>query len=115
MGAPRLPPNPPRDASRRCGRARHWAHKGRAPDGSRLPQRHDGDRINAVLTAAGYSFSLLLRWLERLLRVLIGMLRAPPVADHAAQPSAQELERAPSPLELVRMRVAPDPDRIPLG
>jgi hypothetical protein len=37
---------------------------------------HDGDRINAVLTAAGYSFSLLLRWLERLLRVLIRMLRA---------------------------------------
>jgi hypothetical protein len=24
----------------------------------------DGDRINAVLAAAGYNFSLLLRWLE---------------------------------------------------
>src|SRR5262249_17608668 len=31
----------------------------------------DGDRINAVLAAAGYNFSLLLRWLERLLRTLI--------------------------------------------
>jgi IS5 family transposase len=31
----------------------------------------DGDRINAVLAAAGYNFSLLLRWLERLLRALI--------------------------------------------
>jgi transposase, IS5 family len=34
----------------------------------------DGDRINAVLAAAGYNFSLLLRWLERLLRALIGAL-----------------------------------------
>ena len=30
----------------------------------------DGDRINAVLAAAGYNFSLLLRWFEELLRVL---------------------------------------------
>ena len=34
----------------------------------------DGDRINAVLAAAGYNFGLLLRWLERLLRVLIAVL-----------------------------------------
>ena len=34
----------------------------------------DGDRINAVLAAAGYNFSLLLRWLERLLRALIRAL-----------------------------------------
>jgi 1,4-dihydroxy-2-naphthoate octaprenyltransferase len=34
-----------------------------------LPGR-DGDRINAVLAAAGYNFSLLLRWFEELLRVL---------------------------------------------
>jgi hypothetical protein len=27
----------------------------------------DGDRINAVLAAAGYNFSLLLRWFEELL------------------------------------------------
>ena len=30
-----------------------------------------GDRINAVLAAAGYNFSLLLRWLAELLRVII--------------------------------------------
>jgi transposase, IS5 family len=30
----------------------------------------DGDRINAVLAAAGYNFGLLLRWLKRLLRAL---------------------------------------------
>ena len=29
----------------------------------------DGDRINAVLAAAGYNFRLLLRWLADLLRV----------------------------------------------
>ena len=35
----------------------------------------DGDRINAVLAAAGYNFSLLLRWFEELLRALLLMLR----------------------------------------
>jgi hypothetical protein len=30
----------------------------------------DGDRINAVLAAAGYNFSLLLRWFEQFLRAL---------------------------------------------
>src|SRR5262249_38069621 len=40
---------------------------------------------------------------------------APDVADHAAQPNAQELERAPGPLELVRMRIAPDHERGALG
>jgi hypothetical protein len=38
----------------------------------------DGDRINAVLAAAGYNFGLLLRWLERLLRALIRVLLAAP-------------------------------------
>jgi hypothetical protein len=33
----------------------------------------DGDRINAVLAAAGYNFSLLLRWLEELLCVLLAI------------------------------------------
>ena len=37
-----------------------------------------GDRINAVLAAAGYNFGLLLRWLERLLRALLRMLLAAP-------------------------------------
>jgi len=35
---------------------------------------HDGDRINAVLAAAGYNFALLLRWLAALLRALIRVL-----------------------------------------
>jgi IS5 family transposase len=34
----------------------------------------DGDRINAILAAAGFNFSLLLRWLEALLRALILVL-----------------------------------------
>ena len=33
-----------------------------------------GDRINAVLAAAGYNFGLLLRWLAALLRALIRLL-----------------------------------------
>jgi IS5 family transposase len=38
----------------------------------------DGDRINAVLAAAGYNFSLLLRWLKRLLCALVQALLAAP-------------------------------------
>ena len=34
----------------------------------------DGDRSNAVLAAAGYNFSLLLRWFEWLLRALLAAL-----------------------------------------
>jgi transposase, IS5 family len=42
----------------------------------------DGDRINAVLAAAGYNFGLLLRWLKRLLRALMAALSpAPPSAQ----------------------------------
>jgi IS5 family transposase len=33
-----------------------------------------GDRINAVLAAVGYNFSLLLRWLAALLCALVLML-----------------------------------------
>jgi len=39
-----------------------------------------GDRINAVLAAAGYNFSLLLRWFEELLRVLSLILWHPLLA-----------------------------------
>ena len=35
---------------------------------------HQGDRANAVLAAAGYNFSLLLRWLAELLRALLAAL-----------------------------------------
>jgi transposase, IS5 family len=42
----------------------------------------DGDRINAVLAAAGYNFGLLLRWLARLLRAIVrAFLAAPPRAQ----------------------------------
>ena len=34
---------------------------------------HDGDRINAVLAAAGYNFSLLRRWFAELFRVLLSI------------------------------------------
>lgn len=37
----------------------------------------DGDRANAVLAAAGYNFSLLIRWFEALLRALLAALFAP--------------------------------------
>ena len=44
----------------------------------------DGDRINAVLAAAGYNFSLLLRWLALLLRALIrALVQAAPIAQLA--------------------------------
>jgi transposase, IS5 family len=44
----------------------------------------EGDRANAVLAAAGYNFSLLLRWLEWLLPALIAALTEPIVS--VAQP-----------------------------
>jgi IS5 family transposase len=44
----------------------------------------DGDQANAVLAAAGYNFSLLLRWLAGLLRALFrALLAAPPSAQPA--------------------------------
>lgn len=36
----------------------------------------DGDRINAILAAAGYNFALLIRWLAALLRALFHDLAA---------------------------------------
>jgi hypothetical protein len=47
---------------------------GHLKDDHRMGRNHlkgrDGDRINAVMAAAGYNFSLLRRWFERLLRAL---------------------------------------------
>lgn len=40
----------------------------------------DGDRANAVLAAAGYNFSLLLRWLQALLRAIFQLLDHSPIA-----------------------------------
>ena len=43
-----------------------------------------GDRINAVLAAAGYNFSLLLRWFAALLRALfLALLRKDPAPQTA--------------------------------
>jgi hypothetical protein len=39
----------------------------------------NGDRINAVLAAAGYNFNILLRWLARLLRALVRLLLGAPL------------------------------------
>lgn len=39
----------------------------------------DGDRANVVLAAAGYNFSLLIRWFEALLCVLLAALFAPQI------------------------------------
>ena len=55
---------------------------GHVKDGHRMGRNHlkgrDGDRANAVLAAAGYNFSLLIRWFDALLRDLIAtILRAP--------------------------------------
>ncbi len=44
----------------------------------------EGDRANAVLAAAGYNFSLLLRWLEELLRAIFRVIAGP---TFAAQPT----------------------------
>jgi transposase, IS5 family len=45
----------------------------------------DGDRINTVLAAAGYNFSLLLRWLtELLLRALIAAFFTEPAVPRIA-------------------------------
>jgi transposase, IS5 family len=51
---------------------------GHLKDGHRMGRNYlkgrDGDRINAVLAAAGYNFSLLRRWFEKLLRALLLIL-----------------------------------------
>ena len=44
----------------------------------------DGDCANAVLAAAGYNFSLLLRWIEAPLRALIQVLLRANFATHTA-------------------------------
>jgi hypothetical protein len=60
--------DPPRDATA-CRRACH-----RVVSRGRMRRDHlnghDCDRVNAVLVAAGYNFSLLRRWSDELLRAL---------------------------------------------
>jgi len=56
---------------------------GHLKDDHRMRRNHlqgrEGDRINAVLAAAGYNFSLLLRWFRRLLRALL-LIASPKIA-----------------------------------
>ena len=54
----------------------------------------DGDRTNAILAAAGYNFALLLRWLARLLRALLRVLLASPLALKIPKTAAQGSSRA---------------------
>ena len=51
----------------------------------------EGDRANAVLAAAGYNFSLLLRWLEWFLRAPIAALFAPSDTARSAWNNATRL------------------------
>ena len=48
----------------------------------------DGDRINAILAAAGYNFGLPLRWLAELVHAFIRHL---PKAHHSLRPSDSRL------------------------
>ena len=72
---------------------------GHLKDDHRMRRNHlkgrEGDRINAVLAAAGYNFSLLLRWFRRLLRALLlilaralgAPLRLNRARKHSSQPT----------------------------
>jgi IS5 family transposase len=54
----------------------HTKHEHRM-DRNYLADRH-GDANNAILAAAGYNFSLLIRWLRFLLRLVLALLQAAP-------------------------------------
>ncbi|MDA9536967.1 transposase [Bradyrhizobium sp. CCBAU 21362] len=60
---------------------------GHLKDGHRMRRNYlkgrDGDRINAVLAAAGYNFSPLLRWFAELLRALLILYRSRSMPDPA--------------------------------
>jgi hypothetical protein len=65
--------NPIKKISVLTDRSNHEKRRGSLPTSGDLRQTGlpaDGDRINAVLAAAGYNFSLLLRWFRRLLSAL---------------------------------------------
>jgi hypothetical protein len=57
----------------------------------------DGDRINAMLAAVGYNFSLLLRWLAEILRAcILALARAIQTARAARQSLSRDSSRATS-------------------
>jgi hypothetical protein len=82
---------------RACDRPFH----GRPPDVPQSPQGPQRDRINAVLAAAGFNFSLLLRWFRRLLRGLLLIL-----ACAGAQSCSDILHRRSNRLASHRLRRA---------
>ncbi len=73
-GSARHQGHPPRDAPSRRRRTRHRPLKDDHRMGRNQLKGREGDRINAVLAAAGYNFRLLLRWFEQLLRALFAAL-----------------------------------------
>src|SRR5437660_346091 len=79
-GASDNPSDPPQDEAARRGRAVIGHVKAEHRLGRNYLKGRDGDRSNAVLAAAGYNFSLLVRWLARLLRALIRALLPAPLA-----------------------------------
>src|SRR6202158_2603673 len=58
--------------------------KGEHRMGRNYLKGRNGDRMNAVLAAAGYNFGLLLRWLARLLRALFQALLLAPASPQSA-------------------------------
>lgn len=58
-----------------------------------LKGRH-GDRANAVLSAAGYNFRLLLRWLRRLLRLVLAAVLNRLAAKSTLRPAGPALRQA---------------------
>src|SRR5215470_2027700 len=73
--AARCAASPPRSAARCAAVEPVIGHtKAEHRMGRNYLKARNGDRINAVLAAAGYNFSLLLRWLARLLRALFQAL-----------------------------------------
>lgn len=75
--------HPPRDEAHGRRRARDQTRQGRPPHGTHYLQGREGDRINAVLTAA-FDFSLLLRWFQLLLRALLVALCRAVASTHFA-------------------------------
>src|SRR6516162_1048815 len=83
--AARRAASPPRSAARCAAVEPVIGHiKAEHRMGRNYLKGRDGDRCNAVLAAAGYNFSLLLRWLERLLRALLRMLLVTPPPTQTA-------------------------------
>jgi IS5 family transposase len=73
---------------------------GHLKDHHRMRRNHlngrEGDRINAVLAAAGYNFSLLLRWFRRLWRALLLIIVRAILAPRFAKNRARKHSSRPT-------------------